>query len=218
MAVHDRTLLTIRLVLRKQTIMKTVLAIAGAVLLFGIVAGVVFWERLPFNADDEGVYCTQEAKLCPDGSYVGRTGPRCEFAECPEVQMRTVSLFYYDPANDQDDTGNIQCSRDGLVAVTREIPVTQTPIQDTIRLLLQGELTDQEKADGVTTEYPLDGVELVGAALKDGVLTLEFNDPMNKTGGGSCRVGILWFQIEKTALQFPEVTSVRFTPEELFQP
>ena len=27
--------------------------------------------------------CTMEAKLCPDGSYVGRTGPNCEFAECP---------------------------------------------------------------------------------------------------------------------------------------
>ena len=27
--------------------------------------------------------CTQEAKLCPDGSYVGRTGPNCEFAPCP---------------------------------------------------------------------------------------------------------------------------------------
>lgn len=30
------------------------------------------------------VTCTQEAKLCPDGSYVGRTGPNCEFATCPQ--------------------------------------------------------------------------------------------------------------------------------------
>lgn len=27
--------------------------------------------------------CTQEAKQCPDGSYVGRIGPNCEFAPCP---------------------------------------------------------------------------------------------------------------------------------------
>ncbi len=27
--------------------------------------------------------CTQEAKQCPDGSYVGRTGPNCEFSPCP---------------------------------------------------------------------------------------------------------------------------------------
>ena len=27
--------------------------------------------------------CTQEAKICPDGSCVGRTGLNCEFATCP---------------------------------------------------------------------------------------------------------------------------------------
>lgn len=27
--------------------------------------------------------CTLEAKICPDGSSVGRTGPNCEFATCP---------------------------------------------------------------------------------------------------------------------------------------
>lgn len=31
--------------------------------------------------------CTQEAKVCPDGSAVGRTGPDCEFAPCPEPPM-----------------------------------------------------------------------------------------------------------------------------------
>jgi hypothetical protein len=27
--------------------------------------------------------CTAEAKVCPDGSAVGRTGPNCKFAPCP---------------------------------------------------------------------------------------------------------------------------------------
>ena len=27
--------------------------------------------------------CTLDAKICPDGSAVGRTGPNCEFAQCP---------------------------------------------------------------------------------------------------------------------------------------
>lgn len=27
--------------------------------------------------------CTMEARVCPDGSSVGRTGPNCEFAPCP---------------------------------------------------------------------------------------------------------------------------------------
>lgn len=33
--------------------------------------------------NDEAVFCTQDAKLCPDGSYVGRIAPDCEFAACP---------------------------------------------------------------------------------------------------------------------------------------
>lgn len=32
---------------------------------------------------EEPVMCTQEAKICPDGTAVGRTGPNCEFAPCP---------------------------------------------------------------------------------------------------------------------------------------
>ncbi len=32
----------------------------------------------------EGTMCTADAMLCPDGSYVGRTGPNCEFV-CPDI-------------------------------------------------------------------------------------------------------------------------------------
>jgi len=36
--------------------------------------------------------CTIEAKICPDGSSVGRTGPNCEFAPCPTAaQNLTVA-------------------------------------------------------------------------------------------------------------------------------
>ena len=31
----------------------------------------------------EPVACTADAKICPDGTGVGRTGPNCEFAPCP---------------------------------------------------------------------------------------------------------------------------------------
>jgi hypothetical protein len=140
------------------------------------------------------------------------------FLEKATQAQQIVELFYYNPDLDKDETGNTMCSRQGLVGIKRKIPITQTPIQDTVRLLLKGELTQAERALGITTEYPLAGLELTGASLKDGVLTLQFNDPQNKTSGGSCRVGILWFQIEKTCQQFSQVTSVRFMPEELFQP
>ncbi|MEQ1558943.1 MAG: hypothetical protein ABL933_08420 [Methyloglobulus sp.] len=37
----------------------------------------------PYPPDDQ-IMCTMEVKQCPNGSYVGRTGPRCEFAPCPK--------------------------------------------------------------------------------------------------------------------------------------
>jgi len=134
------------------------------------------------------------------------------------ISQRSIQLFYYNPELDKDISGNILCSKKGLAPVEREISITQTLIQDAIKLLLKGELTSQEKSNGITTEYPLAGFALQAASLNNGVLTLTFKDLNNKTGGGSCRVGILWNQIEATAKQFSEVKEVKFMPQELFQP
>jgi hypothetical protein len=43
----------------------------------------------PPSGGDEPIACAADAKVCPDGTAVGRTGPDCEFAPCPggEGQM-----------------------------------------------------------------------------------------------------------------------------------
>jgi hypothetical protein len=41
----------------------------------------------PAQTVQEPAGCTEEAKLCPDGSSVGRVGPDCEFAPCPEAEQ-----------------------------------------------------------------------------------------------------------------------------------
>lgn len=141
-------------------------------------------------------------------------------ASCAQAQQQ-VSLYYYDPDLDLDANGNIQCSADGLAPVQRQAPGGQSGerlIEETIRLLLTGELTADERAQGLTTEYPLEGVTLDDVALQDGVVTLTFSDPNNLTSGGACRASILWLQIEQTALQFDGVDEVRFEPADLFQP
>ncbi|MDO8739962.1 MAG: hypothetical protein Q7J54_00115 [Candidatus Woesearchaeota archaeon] len=51
----------------------------------------IYNESLFTEKRENPVACTQEAKICPDGSSVGRTGPNCEFTKCPEVQE--VSAF-----------------------------------------------------------------------------------------------------------------------------
>lgn len=42
------------------------------------------------------VVCTKEAKQCLDGSYVGRTGPKCEFASCPNISASTTANWLKD--------------------------------------------------------------------------------------------------------------------------
>lgn len=49
----------------------------------GIGALVIVFILTQTPAEAPVVGCTLEAKVCPDGSSVGRTGPLCEFAECP---------------------------------------------------------------------------------------------------------------------------------------
>lgn len=34
----------------------------------------------------QGKACTEEARICPDGSAVGRQGENCEFTPCPGDQ------------------------------------------------------------------------------------------------------------------------------------
>lgn len=38
----------------------------------------------PSQKTSEKIFCTMEAKQCSNGSYVGRSGPKCEFAPCPK--------------------------------------------------------------------------------------------------------------------------------------
>ena len=183
-----------------------------------------------FKFSSEKMNCAKEGEKVNRNPLIGPINQPCcpgllevreskSYSVCKKAQK--VLLYYYNPEKDKDETGNTKCSRDGLMPIEREIPTTKTPIQDTINLLLKGKenLTENEIAQGITTEYPLEGFKLKSANLKeDGTLILEFDDPLNKTTGGSCRVGILWFQIEATAKQFPQVKEVRFLPEEIFQP
>ena len=59
-----------------------------AVVLIGLLAAAaalayVATYRTTVPKPSNPVICTMEAKQCPDGSYVGRTGPNCAFAPCP---------------------------------------------------------------------------------------------------------------------------------------
>ncbi len=56
-------------------------AILFVILLVG--AGLASYMSYKHKGDTDMIACTMDAKMCPDGTYVGRTGPQCEFEACP---------------------------------------------------------------------------------------------------------------------------------------
>ncbi len=56
------------------------------------------------------IVCTQEAKICPDGSAVGRSGPQCEFALCPTTSVKDIK-----------DTNNTQVEEGTFTVLEKKI-------------------------------------------------------------------------------------------------
>lgn len=56
-----------------------------------IIAGIFAYD-LSRTGPASPVACTAEAKMCPDGSYVGRTGPDCAFAACPSAPPAPITV------------------------------------------------------------------------------------------------------------------------------
>lgn len=85
-------------------IIVAVIAVGGGYWVYQEVGGDVDFNLPPIElSNDEGdfvtpkpftstepIACTMEAKICPDGSAVGRTGPKCEFAACPAVNTEQL--------------------------------------------------------------------------------------------------------------------------------
>ncbi len=64
------------------------------------------------------VACTVEAKLCPDGSSVGRAGPSCAFAVCPapNIELPHIGIAFALPTGFSSNTRAITPS-DSLIAI-----------------------------------------------------------------------------------------------------
>ncbi|MCX6803406.1 MAG: hypothetical protein NTY48_02425 [Candidatus Diapherotrites archaeon] len=58
-----------------------------------IILGLLLVLTILFGCTDSPKACTKEAKLCPDGSAVGRTLPNCEFAQCPVIDVNLSNNF-----------------------------------------------------------------------------------------------------------------------------
>lgn len=82
--------------------MKELLGLIALVSVLGF-GGLLYRNALEHpggNTNRAYTECTTEARLCPDGTSVGRTGLSCEFAACPypNVELRAAGIVYAVPA------------------------------------------------------------------------------------------------------------------------
>lgn len=79
--------------------MKTLVAGVVLILVIGI-GGFIYRNVQERTGGSQQIACTAEAKICPDGSSVGRTGPACEFTPClfPNVEIPEAELSFVAPA------------------------------------------------------------------------------------------------------------------------
>lgn len=95
------------------------------------------------------VVCTREAKLCPDGSSVGRTPPNCDFAACPVANTNQAT---------NTSVSVTSATATVIYSTTKSSTTTDNRYWPTIELF---RTVDQGKAEVLTTvgkvgEYPAD--------------------------------------------------------------
>lgn len=77
-------------------------------------------------ATSTGGACTAEAKICPDGSSVGRSGPSCEFAACafPNVDFPVAGISFALPVGFKADSANTGDT--SLLGAYEKVPLTSS--------------------------------------------------------------------------------------------
>lgn len=60
------------------------LSVSFIIIILSIFIGLTARAEDETTTNTEATACTMDAKVCPDGSFVGRVGPNCEFAKCPD--------------------------------------------------------------------------------------------------------------------------------------
>lgn len=102
------------------------------------IAAIAISALVLVNTASAQTACTMDAMICPDGTAVGRTGPKCEFAACPGTQTGKP-LF------------NIQTSIETSGALRATVTRTDTLTAGTCGPQFVGKIV---WGDGTTTEQP----------------------------------------------------------------
>lgn len=139
----------------------------GVVLLVGV--SLLVWTQYSQKPQPipQEVFCTADVKQCPDGSYVGRTGPNCEFTKCPEFVPETVTLpegytlesYKVEKVLEMSCVKNSECETPAEYRVQSRCPFTSLCLQNKCAVVCPDYVdaswkTVEDEASGLTFRYP----------------------------------------------------------------
>lgn len=145
----------------------------------------------------EEIKTSEKTEIAESGRVSGGNGGN---GETPAVSTRTTTLYF------------VSIGADGSVsrcAVKRQLARSDSPLTDAVKALLGGPLPGEKNAMSLIPS----GSKLIGASVKNGVATLNFNENFEfNSYGVEGSIGQL-MQIVYTATEFSTVKSVQFLIE-----
>ncbi len=171
-------------------------------------------KTAPTSDNNNPVACTEEAKLCPDGSAVGRSGPNCEFAPCPEINSEpvtsaTTTLKIYFGNTDFNPNG-IECGK--VYPLERVIIETPGVAQAALRELFKGPTFD-EKEMGYSSFFSDKTKDLLKSIkIEMGIAYVNLNDPrlIIPNASASCGSANFLGEMQTTLKQFSSIKTIIF--------
>jgi len=165
-------------------------------------------------ANPRPVACTAEAKICPDGSAVGRSGPNCEFASCPQDLVKkesaTIKVFYN---NSNFNPNSIDCSQVyPLERTIMVLPETGDLAQVALQELVKGP-TNEEKSLGYISWFSDKTRDIIkNVKTENEIAYVNLSDIRELIPSASASCGSTEFiaEIENTLKQFPNIKKVIF--------
>lgn len=109
-----------------------------------LIAGTIYIEY-PKQVT-QPVACTADARICPDGSYVGRAGPKCEFSACPitasttsanigqKITIGSVTISPLKLIEDSRCPAGVACIQEGTVSLKANLEIEGKTQTETMKL------------------------------------------------------------------------------------
>lgn len=122
------------------------------------------------NTRPSGTACTMEAKICPDGTAVGRQGPSCDFSPClyPNVEFESVGVAFAVPDGYVSDEG-VRTDESSSIAAFSKVTGTNKHVLSVHRHLISEGETAIAVIDAIVSgeeSSPLETMALFGKEFR----------------------------------------------------